>query len=185
MPYRQLIVTLSECAERIRGASDNQDRLREIGNALLAVIEFIQHDPQVVEADADSPLTMLLAALNDVSAGARPALFSEPPPRDSDKPTDLGRDHAHALLAAAAEHLMRGGRSRKEAGRWIEHRLRKFGVANIGATQILNWRARASDGKGPKALRIVWEKALAAPPQADAEQLAEALIAVAEPILRS
>jgi hypothetical protein len=117
--------------------------------ALKAVIDFLNKQPCVHSYGAALPLIELAAGLADLSDGITvPAL--KPAKRNPDNRRKSRADALTMGLAArAAEELVKGGMSLKEACRAVATALRAGkvrGWKKVNAETVKNWRARIAEG---------------------------------------
>jgi hypothetical protein len=118
--------------------------------ALAAVIDFVASRPDVLRLNLLEPLYQLMNAIGDrLEGGKPPLLFARP--SVGKRPSGQSFDSVRAAVAIAVEVLMmRGGKSRKEAGAFVARLcdaagLRRGDGKPISCNNACNWRDRSTD----------------------------------------
>ena len=119
---------------------------------LQAVVDFLQACPELMQAGAVGPLTVLSAALRDLQKGKRPS-FLLPRNVTGGRPgTGEARAAVIGFAARAMKELMDAGETAPEAAKAV-HKAIKVGKAagwkKTSPATIKNWRARCEEGPGP------------------------------------
>lgn len=122
-----------------------KDRLEISLSALVQVIEFLDADPEVLARDLTRPLAALVLAVRDFSGGGKPDLLLKTRSRKRGAPTNTSFDTVRATIAAALSVLIKNGRSRNEAAKFVVDELHSLRVKTpsgrrISERLVLQWR---------------------------------------------
>ena len=141
-PFEQLVEVLAQCQHGLETGTG--DPLAIAGYAIGTVIEFINSDPEIMDAGITNPLALIQNALHDLRFGGRPAvLFDRPKSRG--RPTNQAFDGLKAATALAVDVLISCKVKRAEAGRYVAAEARKLGIRapngrEINGLVVLGWR---------------------------------------------
>jgi hypothetical protein len=125
------------------------------------VIEFLQHDAEIVASNIHKPLVDQFIAMHDLCCGWKPSLLFEAP-RPADVTTKPRITFAHlaqgALAIGYAALVERGRMKPAKAKQWLDEELRKHGLISlVRGDDIQGWyhQVKAADGKGKPAPALV------------------------------
>jgi hypothetical protein len=156
---------LCEALQSIETAveANTLDQLEAGKMALVAVLTFLNSDPEIVLKGSNRSLSIVLRTLNDVLGGGRPALLFERPSKGG-APNYQSDTVLRAQIVLALELLLKAGLSRDEAGAWVARQLEKSKIrrakgkhGSITAKEILRWRSEKG-GKAPSGFDAAFTK---------------------------
>jgi hypothetical protein len=112
--------------------------------ALSALMDFLIADPRVVHLGLAAPFGALIAAMNDVRRGGKPALFAAPSARPTGRPASLSKDAGRALVTLVVDLLVKTGMRAEDASKEVARELSKpqyqrVGQPLINKKTILRW----------------------------------------------
>jgi hypothetical protein len=147
--YAKLIRELTRASGRLDAGHDSLDAAVE---QLAAVITFLHEDSAVsLRGGITRPLTLLVAAIYDVSKGGRPPLIFARD-RVANRPGATAFDTARGQLAAVLDELVCAGMRVGKAADWLAKECRGItwpGGRAINAATLQQWRTVVRHGKAP------------------------------------
>lgn len=159
--YQELMAVLREATKNIDDAGDDKERLRNGLAALRAVIVYLCADPEVIDKHLMTPLAYIENAVHDVSRGAKPALFSQPP--ETSKPTGTVQESVQGSLAWALELLRRTKKGTESGAKWVAEEARKVGLRDGNGEppspgRIMGWRKECRSNRAPKEAQATYDE---------------------------
>lgn len=138
-----------------------QTEFHVISLVMIALLQFLQTDPDIVTERLDEPLQRFIVNLGNLSEGRQPELLKPQPRR---KPKSIADQAIMALAALALEEMVNGmnellEQAAAKVARTIQAAklpVRSRGEAKLAST-IRGWRDRIINGSAPPHVLYLWQ----------------------------
>ena len=157
--YRKLVAGLRDALPAFEGAQDDGARLAASRQALAAVLDFLECDPELNASFLLRPIFALKTAAYDRGLGAEPPLLKQ---ASVGKPAGTSREVIQGILAYAVDLMKKTGLNNENALAWVVKEARNCRItdqngSSIISKQIKSWRSEISAGRAPAEAKNAYE----------------------------